>query len=247
VADLLEFNAALDRARYRAEFEQSGQVQVPGVLSDDSAARLREILQGQTPWLLSWSAGDNGPRYIAPDQLVKMPRDDLVAIERAIAEAGNSGQFCYIYMSYPLDIAFANKWHPGSVQEQIRAELRGEPFAELLRDVTGHAEIVGADGYLTHFAPGHFLSQHSDEGTRWRRVAAYVLNLTFVAWNPDFGGYLTFFDERGDVESGFMPRYNSLNIFSVPRLHSVSRVAPFAPQGRAGISGWARETLYPVT
>lgn len=247
MSDLLEFNAALDRAQFREEFERAGQVQVPDVLTEDSAARVRGVLENETPWLLSWCAGDSGPRYIAPDELARMPRESLLTIERTIAEAGNAGGFCYIYMSYPLDIAFANKWRPGSVHEQIRAELRGESFAGLLRDVTGHSEIAGADGYLTHFAPGQFLSQHSDEGTKWRRVVAYVLNVTFVAWKPDFGGYLTFFDERGDVDSAFMPRYNSLNVFSVPRLHSVTRVAPFAPHGRAGISGWARETLHPVT
>ena len=112
--------------------------------------------------------------------------------------------------------------------------------------MTGKTEIVGADGYLTHYAPGHFLSLHSDEGSQWRRVVAYVLNLTFTEWQPDFGGYLTFYDDRGDVEAAFKPRFNSLNVFAVPQLHSVTKVAPFAPIGRAAISGWARETRDPV-
>jgi Rps23 Pro-64 3,4-dihydroxylase Tpa1-like proline 4-hydroxylase len=76
-------------------------------------------------------------------------------------------------------------------------------------------------------------------------VVAYVLNVTFTDWSPDYGGYLTFYDGSGDVELALRPKFNTLNVFSVPQLHSVTRVAPFAPLGRTAISGWARESLYP--
>lgn len=242
---LLRVNPDLDRAGMAETFAREGRIQVPDVLAPESAAAIREILEKQTPWLVTWCAGSSGARYIPPDQLARLDPKEAESIEQAILESGRKGELCYLYMSYPLDIAFANKWHPGSIQEQLRDELRGDEFASLLRDITGMREIVGADGYLTHYAPGHFLTLHSDEGSKWRRVVAFVLNLTFTEWRPDFGGYLTFYDDEGNVDLAFRPRFNSLNVFSVPRAHSVSRVSSFAPMGRAAISGWARETLEP--
>jgi Rps23 Pro-64 3,4-dihydroxylase Tpa1-like proline 4-hydroxylase len=242
---LLRVNPDLDRAGLARAFRKTGRIQVPDVLAPESAAALRDILEKRTPWLVTWCAGSGGARYIPPDRLAAMDRKEAESIERAILESGRKGEFCYLYMSYPLDVAFASKWHPGSVQEQVREELRGDEFASLLRDITGKSEIVGADGYLTHFAPGHFLSLHSDEGSKWRRVVAFVLNLTFTEWEPDFGGYLTFYDDEGNVDRAFKPRFNSLNLFTVPQSHSVTRVSSFAPMGRAAISGWARDTLEP--
>lgn len=242
---LLKVNPDVDRARFAKAFATTGRIQVPDVLVPESAAALRDILAKQTPWLTTWCAGSGGANYILPDRLATMDPNEAASIEQAILDSGRKGEFSYLYMSYPLDVAFANKWHPGAIQEQVRDELRGDEFASLLRDITGKSEIVGADGYLTLFAPGHFLSLHSDEGSKWRRVVAFVLNLTFTEWKPDFGGYLTFYDDEGNVEGGFMPRFNSLNVFAVPQAHSVTKVAPFAPMARAAISGWARETLEP--
>jgi Rps23 Pro-64 3,4-dihydroxylase Tpa1-like proline 4-hydroxylase len=43
------------------------------------------------------------------------------------------------------------------------------------------------------------------------------------------------------VIEGYMPRFNTLNLFAVPQHHAVSFVPPFAPQGRIAISGWFRD------
>lgn len=242
--DLLEINPDLDRAAFAEKFARIGRVQVSNVLTQKSAMAVRDLLENGTRWPVTWRAGSLGS-YLLPDQLAKMSREELAAIEQAISEAGRRGEFCYLYWSYPLDKAFDEKWNQGSVHEQLRDELRGDAFASLLRDVTGHPEIVGADGYATHYGPRHFLARHDDQGSTWRRVVAFVLNVTFIEWNPDFGGYLTFYDEDGDVECAFRPKFNTLNLFSVPQHHSVTPVAPFAPKGRAAISGWARDTLQP--
>jgi SM-20-related protein len=50
----------------------------------------------------------------------------------------------------------------------------------------------------------------------WR--VAYVLNLT-REWQPQWGGYLLFHDEDGDVIAGYKPRFDALNLFAVPQAH----------------------------
>lgn len=69
----------------------------------------------------------------------------------------------------------------------------------------------------------------------------YSQNMTKVEWRPDFGGYLLFLNEDGDIEQGFRPRFNALNLFAVPQKHCVSYVPPFAPMGRFAITGWFRD------
>lgn len=246
VMPLLEITPSLDRAEFAEVFQRDGRVQIPDILTEESAGALRQVLQQQTPWLLTWCAGAESGRNIDAQRLAAMTREESTAIERKLIEAVHRGEFCYIYSNYPLDEAYEQGWNPGSPHEQLTVELRSEPFAQLLRDISGHPEIVGADGYATMYGPGHFLSRHTDEAADWRRVVAYVLNLTFVSWSPEYGGYLTFYEDNGDVDLAIRPKFNSLNIFSIPRVHGVTRVAPFAPFGRAAISGWARETFKPA-
>jgi len=58
---------------------------------------------------------------------------------------------------------------------------------------------------------------------------------------PDWGGYLNFYDDDGDVIAGYRPRFNALNLFAVPQQHNVSFVPPFAAVARYAITGWFRD------
>lgn len=95
------------------------------------------------------------------------------------------------------------------------------------------------DGQATRYLPGHFLTGHDDDVAGKGRIAAYVLNLT-PAWRTEWGGLLQFHDPAGDVLRGLLPRFNTLNLFTVPQLHSVSLVAPFAASPRYAVTGWIR-------
>jgi Rps23 Pro-64 3,4-dihydroxylase Tpa1-like proline 4-hydroxylase len=119
--------------------------------------------------------------------------------------------------------------------------INDEPFLDLARAVTGLAQLTKADGQATLFAQGQFLAAHDDSHVAegWR--VAYVLNLCALDWRPEWGGYLLFYDDEGDVVAGFRPRFNTLNLFLVPQRHAVTFVPPFAPVGRYAITGWFRD------
>jgi len=112
---------------------------------------------------------------------------------------------------------------------------------DLVREITGFPELVKADGQATLFAPQHYLGKHNDSHVEEGWKVAYVLNFAREDWQPDWGGYLLFLDEDGDVVEGFRPRFNALNMFAVPQDHLVSFVPPFAPAGRLAITGWFRD------
>lgn len=117
--------------------------------------------------------------------------------------------------------------------------LNSPRFIDFARRLTGAADIEWADAQATRYGPGHFLTRHDDSsGARNRRVA-YVMNLT-PAWSTDWGGQLQFIDADGHIARAFVPTFNAINLFTVPQLHAVSVVAPFATVPRYSITGWLR-------
>lgn len=237
---LLELNPTLDRPALRAQFDVTGRLQIREVLTFESAAGLRSLLANGTPWGLAWQAGDDGPHLLRNAEMKAMGLNEKSELVAKLGAVGKDG-YAFLYHSYPLVTAYLEKWNPGSPHEKLLEELNGNAFLSLLRDVTGMADILKADGQATLYAPGNFLWPHSDaESARGRRVA-YVLNLTATEWAPQWGGYLNFFDDDWNITKAMQPRFNSLNLFAVPQWHSVSEVSASAPIARFAVTGWGRD------
>lgn len=238
---LFEINPNLDRKAIAKEFARDGRVQVRDVLTEQTAKEVLKVLTHQTKWGLSWQADHDGPHHWRPEQLATFGPQQSTAMGEKLKQAMQQGEYAFIYAGYPLVDAYVQKWDANSPVELILEHVNEEPFLGLMRDITGIKELVKADAQATLFRPGHFLSQHNDshKAEGWR--IAYVLNFTPVDWRPDWGGYLLFYNEEGDVVAGYKPRFNSLNMFAVPRLHSVSYVPPFVQAPRLAITGWVRD------
>jgi Rps23 Pro-64 3,4-dihydroxylase Tpa1-like proline 4-hydroxylase len=156
------------------------------------------------------------------------------------AQAAAGGRFAFLYGRYPMVEAYVENWHPGHPLYGVLEAMNAAPMLEFARAISGMADISRADAQATLYARGHFLTDHDDLVESEGRRLAYVLNMT-RDWKPDWGGYLNILDERGDVRAGFMPRFNTMNMFLVPMRHHVSGVAQFAPVGRYAITGWFRD------
>ncbi len=108
------------------------------------------------------------------------------------------------------------------------------------RAITGErARSALVNGQATRYLPGHFLTSHDDGIDGEDRVAAYVINLT-KGWRADWGGMLQFHNAAGDIPLALKPGFNTIHLFRVPQMHSVSYVAPFAGAPRYAITGWLR-------
>ena len=236
---LLELNPNLDLTAIAREFEAKGRLQVRDVLTEASAASIRALLDEATPWAMAWQTGATAPaQLLRAEQLAALPEAERQGI---VARAAADPDYGFAYHSYPLVTAYLERWKPGSAHEQLLEELNDGQMLQFMRSVTGIGEIVKMDGQATLYTPGDFLRLHNDaESERGRRVA-YVLNLTKGDWRPEWGGYLNFYDEALDVELGFRPRFNSLNLFRVPQWHGVGEVSASAPIARYAITGWARD------
>lgn len=237
---LLAWSDQIDRLAVRRTLEQQRFAQISDALAPDVAEALWQVLRHQTPYGLAW-AGDGQPtgHYVRAEQMRSLSPEQKAAMGNAAARTAGRGSFAFLYGQYPLAEAAREQWHPGHPLYGVLDFVNDAASLDLARAVSGHADIVCADAQATLYAGGHFLTQHDDMVESQGRRLAYVLNLT-KDWQPDWGGYLNILDDRGDIVAGFMPRFNTLNLFLVPLRHHVSLVAPFAPVGRVAITGWFR-------
>jgi Rps23 Pro-64 3,4-dihydroxylase Tpa1-like proline 4-hydroxylase len=119
------------------------------------------------------------------------------------------------------------------------AELMQSPeMLDLLEAITGQRGSF-TDGHATAYGPGDFLTGHDDDVKGKNRLAAYVYGLT-KGWRIEWGGLLLFHGPHERTASGMAPRFNTLDLFSVPQQHSVTMVTPAAPHRRYAVTGWLR-------
>ena len=241
---LFELNPALDRAALAAEFAANTRVQVRNFLTQETATEIRDILAKATPWGLAMQADGSefsGPQQILPHEMRSADAQRRAgAIGQATDASAARGDYAFRFAQYPILQALQEGWAKDSPHELLLEHINAPEFIQLARDITGEAELTKADGQATLFAKQQFLGRHIDSHVMEGWTVAYVMNFTIDDWHPDWGGYLQFLNDEGDIVQGFKPRFNSLNLFRVPQAHSVSFVAPFAPVGRYAITGWLR-------
>lgn len=238
---LFELNPALDRATLAARFAASGRVQVRDVLTEGSARELLMVLARGTEWGMAVGAAEAPPRsFRAGDMRSVQGQQDLQEAAKRAEHHSARGEYGFRFAHYPILTAVQEGWDPGGPHEVLLEHLNAPEFLQFSREVTGIGTLFKADGQATMFGPNHYLGRHIDSHVAEGWEVAYVLNLARDDWHPDWGGYLLFLDEDGDVTEGFRPRFNALNLFRVPQSHLVSYVPPFAPLGRLAVTGWLR-------
>lgn len=241
IKTLFELNPALDRATLAARFAATGRVQIRDVLSEQSARELLMVLARGTEWGMAVGTGEDKPRsFRAAETRTPDGQNDLQQAAKRAEEYTARGEYGFRFAHYPILTAVQEGWAPGGPHEVLLEHLNAPEFMDLARDVTGIDQLFKADGQATLFGPGHYLGRHIDSHVAEGWEVAYVLNLAREDWHPDWGGFLLFLDDDGDVIEGFRPRFNALNLFRVPQPHLVSYVPPFAPMGRLAVTGWLR-------
>ena len=242
VIPLFELNPALDREAAAQAFARDGRVQIRDFLQPGAAATIRNILARETPWGLAWRAGEDGPHGLRQQEVAAKPAAERQALWGRISAAAGARDYAFLYGQYAMLNAYLEGWKEHQGLDLLVEHINSEVLLELVRAVTGIPELRKGDAQATLYGPNNFLAMHDDSHVAegWR--IAYVMNFCSDDWRPDWGGYLNFYDEEGDVVAGFRPRFNALNMFRVPQRHNVTYVPPFAPIGRFAITGWFRDS-----
>lgn len=233
----LRLNPSLDLRPYAKAYARDGFVQIPDILDPAGAEAIAQVLQNGTPWEIALSRPDGGAETISGAQLRTLGAQGLKPkVEAVVRQA--STEFAFIYLCYPMIRAYLEQRDPGHPLHRMTEFLNSTEFLNAGGAVTGEAGLTKVDAQATWYRPGDFLTLHDDHGVGERR-AAYTLGFT-KGWRPDWGGQLLFHDEDGQITRGLTPKFNTLTLFKVPRLHSVAPVASYAGAPRLSIVGWLR-------
>jgi Rps23 Pro-64 3,4-dihydroxylase Tpa1-like proline 4-hydroxylase len=226
----------IDWDALKHRFAQSGRIEIGDFLADDQAETIRRHLLEREDWKLVMNAGSNV--YEMPRKAyAEMDTDQQRELDRHILNAGRDGfQYRYETIRVPDENRSTDR---SDLLTSFVAFLSSQEALSRFAHILGHSEASFADGQATSYGEGHFLTSHDDEVAGKGRRAAYIYSLT-PAWRAEWGGLLMFHGRDGNIEEAFVPQMGALRLFSVPQLHSVSYITPFAPEPRLSITGWLR-------
>lgn len=232
----LSLNTALDAKTLAPGYAKNKRGQVQNIFPLEQAEKTYQCLATETPWGLFYvGEGEDGIKIPAKKFKSLSPQELQEIYAHIFKTASDRYQFMYLFhnLNHP-------ERNPELFVHKIADFLSSEPVLEFIRTLTGIPEIIRADAQATRYIGNCFLHPHTDGDEEYGRRVAYVLNMT-KNWDPNWGGFLQFFDKNGNVTDSFKPTFNALNLFTVPQAHSVSFVAPFCPGERLSITGWFRD------
>ncbi len=235
-------NPDLDASALARQFAVDGRLRVADLLQEDFAERLRKACQGKVPYrYLCHVDGQN--LSIPPAELAAMgqpAQQDLQA--KIVANAAEGVGF--FYSGYQMRRADPATSDPDlALLREMVEFLNSDAMLALIATITGETGLAGADAQYTRYTPGQFLTRHKDDITREGRRIAYVLGLT-KGWHPDWGGLLQFFADDGTPRDAWVPTFNTISLFHVRHVHSVTYVTPFAKEARLSLTGWFHTAIH---
>lgn len=229
-------NPELDVGALATSYARDGRVSIADFLGVDAALELAALLRSRMDWRQMVNSGEK-VLELSRETRAAMSAEQHQALDDAIYAAARTGfQFRYESIRVPDDAAERR----GSRDPlcAFAAWLSQDPVRALFRSIIGDQSIDFADAQATAYSPGDFLTGHDDDVKGKGRRAAYVLGLT-QQWRAEWGGLLMFHDGASLIDAR-VPQFNSVNLFRVPQLHSVSQVTRAAAFRRYSITGWLR-------
>jgi SM-20-related protein len=232
-------NPALDALALSKTFSAGGHISIPDFLDRDCATEVHKALSTRQDW--AWAINAGGHVYdLGREALDTMTTEQRVELDNRVNLAARDG-FQFRFSSLRVPDPVSERKPDQDILHAFAEFMRSAPVLDFIRTVTGKTAILFADAQGTAYHPGDFLTGHDDAVEGKNRELAYVMGLT-PEWRVEWGGLLLFHEPDGRI-SGLAPRFNCLNMFALPVLHSVSQVTPFAGGVRYAITGWMRTEM----
>lgn len=229
-------NSKQDWSGLAERFRRNGHVRIFQFLGGDTAQRLHDKLRARQDWLQVLNSGDKLVELDRPTR-GQLQEDQRKALDDAVYGSARYG-FQYRYETIRVPDEPAARKASDDFLGQFATWFSSRDILTKLKTVIGIDAIDFADMQATAYEPGDFLTGHDDNVAGKNRHAAYVLSLNPV-WRPEWGGLLLRHLDEFTVE-GDVPAFNTLDIFRVGLVHSVSEVSRAAPNRRYSITGWLR-------
>ena len=231
-------NPNLDIAPFAEAFRRDGFVQIPNFLSADAAELVLQHLEQNTPWDQTYFVAERSENQVMPESQwlsLNEQQQQTFIEQRKLSD----DEFDFWYESFMMVSAYQNRRHPSSILHKVLELINSLQYRKLMSDITGITQFNKLDAQATRYRAGHFLKKHNDENADHQRQAAYVLGFS-KDWLESDGGLLQFFDDDGKPTQAFVPEFNTLTLFAVPKWHEVTKVAERCDKQRLSITGWLR-------
>ncbi|MEP5569255.1 MAG: 2OG-Fe(II) oxygenase family protein [Halioglobus sp.] len=217
------------------EYRADQRIRIANVLQPESAQELQTLFHRGIPFdHLMFLRGEN--RAYSADEMAAMSEPEKRSVQETLVRQAGDG-VGFLYGGYRLTDGRAKNIESLAPLQRFFEYINSEAMLEFVRRVTGETAIVGADGQATQYTAGNFLTRHRDDPVGEKRRVAYVFGFS-NGWHPDWGGLLQFFEENGTPRDAWLPQFNTLSLFDVRHIHSVTYVTPFAKAPRQSVTGW---------
>ncbi|QOL27159.1 2OG-Fe(II) oxygenase [Thalassotalea sp. LPB0316] len=221
-----------NKAALTKQFSERGFVRIDNFLSLDDAEQLAKYYQNELKFTNAFYT-DNHNREATDEQIGALPLEEKRRLFQAIQNNAAQG-VGFLYGRKKVELTDAD------LTAKLLKAMNSEALIKLVSEITSKPELKYADGQATKYRVGDFLTRHIDNLAGETRQIAYVVGLT-KQWHPDWGGLLQFFEPSGEPTNSLAPSFNSLTLFDVNKVHSVTSVANFAPRQRFSLTGWYRK------
>ena len=219
-----------------SEYALDDRLRIENLLDPAFAERLHAACRDDVPY--EYICHVDGNNVVIPeDELRQMSRDEQNELERQMIDEASRG-VGFFYSGYQMVRAQTDTDDPKlAFLHSMFDFVNSKELLSVIATITGQPGLVGADAHYTRYTQGQYLTRHKDDITAEGRRIAYVMGFS-KDWHPDWGGLLHFFADDGTGRDFWTPTFNSLSLFDVRHVHSVSYVTPFAKQQRLSLTGW---------
>lgn len=229
----LACNPSHNLERLANRFQETGRVRIPAFLSSGSAD-MRDYIEQTDEWIQLI----NKPGGVLEMELSEWqalgPRRKS-SIQRDMYARGARG-FQYSYAAIRIPTADEVDDDDSPLADFARF-MMSRDLRQTVEAIIGAENLHFTDGQATAYGADDFLTGHDDDVPGRNRVAAFVLGMTPV-WRLEWGGLLIFHPTPDADAIALVPAFNTLDLFAVPALHSVSQVMPCAEGPRHALTGW---------
>ena len=231
----ISFSENFNLKQYRDDFQQDRRTRIESVFDNTLAHRLSNHLTKDISYINAYT--QNGqPATATTDEIKRWPAEKQKHFIQTLYADASQGVGFY-YGRHKIE----RKDNEQNLSAKVFQWLNSPDTIEKIKQITAAEDIICASAQATRYTPGNYLTRHNDVHPAEQRRIAYVLNFT-EAWHPDWGGNLQFYQQNGTPRDAWSPLFNSMTLFDVNHVHSVTYVAPFALRPRVAITGWFRAT-----
>jgi SM-20-related protein len=236
-------NRELNWKLYQEEYNDTGCVIIPNFLDADLAEDMYEYLTEHVPWNLYVGDFESSEQFceeLRQNRMVNwLELSEMSSAERSALiprwREPHGGALSYAFNQYESLVEY---WRAPNKLDNLMAAVSKPSYLSLWHGFRGLDRTVRVEMNASRYMPGHFLSAHADDSPPGEhRLAAHVIGLT-KDWSDEWGGRLTFCDVNGTRISDRVPSFNTLALFSIPRMHYVSVVSEAATKPRYSLFGW---------